>query len=62
MNMEKIRLKVTITFEFDANPAHYGTEVPSEMAKIDQEQFYENPDFLSEMIITDEYTVKVEPM
>jgi len=60
--MEKVRLKVTITFEFDADPESYGTENPVEMAKIDQEQFYENPDILSEMIITDEYMVKVEPV
>ncbi|MFA5025054.1 MAG: hypothetical protein WC503_00905 [Candidatus Shapirobacteria bacterium] len=60
--MKKVKLKVTITFEFDANPKYYGTDVPAEMAKIDQEQFYENPDILSEMIITDEYMVKVEPI
>jgi len=57
-----VKMRLTIVCEYVANPEHYGTEDPVEMAKIDMKNFSENPDLLSEMIITDEYTAIVEPV
>lgn len=45
------RLRIVVTLEYDApSPAAYGTDVPAEMARIDQEQFSDDPFYLLEMI------------
>ena len=35
-----VRLRATLTFEYDAEPRHYGTDDPAEMAKIDASNDY----------------------
>lgn len=45
---KSIRLRATITFEYDADPDHYGTDNPAEMAKIDS-----GNDFMDMLILAD---------
>jgi hypothetical protein len=57
------KIKVTITYEYDANPVNYGTNDPVEMAKIDQENWDMYHDFCMDMLLEKKYrmTVSVEP-
>lgn len=60
--MKNVRLKMTVTFEYDADSKNYGTEIPEEMAKIDQDNYNEDPNILIEMMADYDYEVKVEPI
>jgi hypothetical protein len=50
---ESVRLRVTITFEYDADPAGYGTDDPAEMGKIDEENFRKDPLGMLEVFLED---------
>lgn len=57
------KLRVTITFEYDANPKHYGTDVPKEMAQIDQNNWDEYPyPMIDNLLEKHLCTVNVEPV
>lgn len=58
------RLKVTITYEYDAEPEHYDTDDPTEMAKIDQHNWDDYLDFCIDMLTSNEENmhIKVEPV
>jgi hypothetical protein len=48
------KLKLTVVITYDANPAHYGASDPDEMAKIDQENFRNQPDGIMDMLCSKE--------
>lgn len=58
------RLRVIITYEYDADPEHYGTEVPEEMAAVDQYNWDHYYDFCMDMLTEhiDDMDIKVEPV
>lgn len=52
MNEDRVRMKVTMTFEYDTNPAHYpaGRRDPHGMAELDAEQMTVDPVFMISLI------------
>lgn len=58
------RLRVTITYEYDADPVNYDTDIPAEMAAIDQYNWDHYYDFCMDMLEqhVDEMDVKVTPV
>lgn len=63
MRRMMIKLRVTITYEYDADPEHYGTDVPEEMAAIDMWNYREYPQETFESLIeNNEFTVTIEPV
>lgn len=58
------RLRVVITYEYDADPVNYDTDVPIEMAAIDQYNWDHYYDFAMDMLMenAEEMNVKVEPV
>ncbi len=59
---EKIKLRLTVTMEYEADPEYYGTDDPVKMAAIDQTNFFEYPRSLYEQLSEDGINVKVEPV
>jgi hypothetical protein len=61
--MSKVRMKVTITGYYEADPAHYGDEgnSPARMAKLDQGSFNEGPSFAL-AAMDEDMTITVEPV
>lgn len=66
--MQKTRLRVTITYEYDSSGESYGTNDPVEMAKIDENSWHEHPELCLSFLEEDvrdsvvPFTVKVEPV
>lgn len=56
-----MKLRLTITVEYDADPEYYGTDNAQKMAEVDQENFDSDPNTLIELLNDVEYEVKVEP-
>ena len=52
-NSESRHLEVTVTVVYRADPVHYGTSDPSEMAAIDLRNFQENPREILDLIQDD---------
>jgi hypothetical protein len=40
---ERVRLRVEIAFEYDADPEDYGTDIPEDMAKVDFKNYSPHP-------------------
>jgi hypothetical protein len=57
-----VKLRCTIEFEYDANPEHYGTDIPEEMAKIDEDNFNGEPQDLFLVMENKDFDIKVEPI
>ena len=48
---DTIKMQVTITFTYEANPEHYGeANKPLQMAGIDQTNFQDDPDHMVEVM------------
>ena len=45
-----MKLRLTVTVVYDANPEYYDTSDPKEMAAIDEGNYRENPETLAEML------------
>jgi hypothetical protein len=61
------RFRTTYSFEYEADDdwGAYGTEVPEEMAKIDREQFEQDPEAWFDTLntaIESSITITVEPV
>jgi hypothetical protein len=56
-----IRLRATLTVEYDADPKDYDTADPVEMAHIDLANWQGDPMMLIASFDNEEFTVKVEP-
>ena len=61
---KRVKLKLTLTVEYEANPKHYGTKIPEEMAKIDEKNFSYNPYDIEIFFgsTNSKYDFKVEPI
>lgn len=61
---DMVRMKVTVIFEYDADPMHYpdGKKNWFSMAEVDQRNFCIDSENLTEAICNSEYHVKVEPI
>jgi hypothetical protein len=57
-----VRLRCTIEFDYDAKPEYYNTDDPVEMAKIDEDNYNEQPYVLFEVLNNKEFDIKVEPI
>lgn len=58
------KLTVTLTMTYDANPAHYENKDLPGMAKIDEENFRNQPDALMELFssgLAEDVRVTVKP-
>lgn len=59
------KLRLTLTYEYEADPKYYDTDVPADMARVDQEQMQDDPAAMIEMIQADltglPFELKVEP-
>lgn len=58
-------LRATVTFDYigDGTDEAYGTEDPAEMARIDQQEFMNDVDFLFELMAgSDNLRLTVEPV
>jgi hypothetical protein len=58
------KLRVTVSFEYEADPEWYPTSDPTEMAKIDLDNFVDDPGLLFEFMDTRDLTqhITVEPV
>lgn len=60
----KVRLRLTIVVDYEADPDHYETDDPVKMAEVDRENFIYDPpslvDFLSGPGLVEE--LRVEPV
>lgn len=56
---DKIRLRVVVTYEYDADPKNYGSTDPLVMADIDANNYKNDPTML---MCEDEMTVEVFPV
>lgn len=59
---DKVRMKVTVTFEYDANPAHYEGRKPVDMADLDRMDMEEDFGHFVSMISETPLTITVEPI
>lgn len=63
---EKIRLRVTVTLDYDGDPKNYsdnGNTTPEQMAAIDQGNWERDPSCLLEMItLRDDISIRVTPI
>lgn len=59
---DMVRLRLTIEMVYEANPDHYGTEEPDEMAKIDQEGASVDPLVFLSAIESLRLSVRVAPI
>ena len=50
MGGKMIKLKLTITVEYEAEPQYYETDDPVKMAEIDQSNYRNDPEHLMEII------------
>jgi hypothetical protein len=57
-----VRLRATLTVEYDADPDDYGTADPVEMAAIDAENYQRHPDILADFFVDDDIRVTVQPV
>lgn len=58
-----MKLRATVVVEYDADPADYGTDIPAEAARIDEQQFDDDLSTLVYVIENGEgYRVTVEPV
>lgn len=58
--MSKVKMKVIFTFEYEADPAHYGTDDPAEMANIDQSSYCNDLDAIYSLLDTQKPQVEVQ--
>lgn len=58
---DKVRLRVTVTFEYDADPIDYETADPTEMAKIDETIYSDDLRFLCDALTMNDVSVSVTP-
>lgn len=56
-----MKMKVTIIGTYDADPQNYPTGDPFEMAKIDMENFNDDPASLYDILLDNDCDVKIEP-
>ena len=56
-----IKLRLTVTVEYEANPLYYKTDDPVKMAEIDQLNFRHDPEHLMELIDSENATIIVTP-
>lgn len=59
MTIQKLTLSINITY--DADPQHYETEDPIQMALIDQANYRENPDNISDLLEQHRASISVRP-
>jgi hypothetical protein len=59
---DMIRMKVTVTFEYDADPAFYEGRNPVDMADLDRMQFEDYPGTVMDAISNLPVTITVEPI
>lgn len=64
--MAKVKLRLTLVVEYTSDSEYYGTEVPAEMAAIDESVFRGDPETITYLIdgfedTGDGVTVRVEP-
>lgn len=56
-----MKLRATLTVEYDADPGDYQTYDPEEAADIDQANWRDTPAMLAQTFRPDEFKIKVEP-
>lgn len=56
---DTIRMRVTITYEYDANPAFYTAKTPEQMAKDDEASF--DPEYLYNHSEDPSFSVTIVP-
>lgn len=60
-----VKLRITLSYEYDADPDDYDSNDPLEMAAIDEENMKVSPAMLGEMVQADltglPFELKVEP-
>jgi len=58
-----VKLEVTIKYRYTADPEHYGTDVPEEMAAVDLWNYKEYPlEMLEQMLERYEFSVSIKPV
>jgi hypothetical protein len=57
-----MKLRVTVTFEYEPDGQYYDDTTPSAMAETDQRNFQNDPKMLAEDLADLGYQVKVEPV
>lgn len=62
MTSKTVRMKVTVTFEYDANPDNYENTKPVDMADLDRMNFEEDYGHLLETMNDHPVTINVEPI
>lgn len=59
---DKVRMKVTITFEYDADPERYENRKPIDMVDCDRMNFEDDTYHLLDCMNNLPYTLTVEPI
>ena len=65
LNGPRVKLRATLTFEYEANPEVYGTTDPKRIAEIDQVNCFEDLSLFVELLqetSPDKFTITIEPL
>lgn len=57
-----VRLRLTVVYEYEANPLHYDTYDPETMALMDKKNYDNDPTLVHETLLGERLKVKVEPV
>lgn len=63
MAVDSVRLRVTLTVEYDADPADYDTDDPADMADIDERNYRSYPgSVVDDFLVGDPIRIDVTPV
>lgn len=58
---DKVKLRATLTWEYEADPEHYDSTDPAEMASIDKTSFLAESELVLDHITSYDFDVEVKP-